>query len=128
MSVVAFCQEAPKAHMANVADLVDAYLARAHTAAISQRGLCEAFMNNRGWVRSPRSTGFSTTNSVPAWCASSNREHMRETTSFARLSSARCFAGRNRQPLISCLVRTGGGPPSFEVSELKNLEIENVPR
>ena len=47
-------------------------------------------------------------------------------TSLARTSSGRCFDGRKRHPSISVRVRTGGGPPSADEEDLKNLEIEKV--
>jgi len=83
-------------------------------------------MKRSGTETSPRSAGFSMMNSVPARWANMSRAHILLTTLLARSSSARCLDGRKRQPMISMRVRTGGGPPSGEVSERKNLEIEKV--
>ena len=65
-------------------------------------------------------------NSVPARWASTSSAHIRATTLLARSSSARCLDGMKRHPMISVRVRTGGGPPSGEVTDLKNLEMEKV--
>ena len=65
-------------------------------------------------------------NSVPARWASTSSAHIRATTLLARSSSARCLDGMKRHPMISMRVRTGGGPPSGEVADLKNLEMEKV--
>ena len=51
---------------------------------------------------------------------------MRATTLLARSSSARCLPDMKRRPMISRRVRTGGGPPSVEDLDSKNLEMENV--
>ena len=51
---------------------------------------------------------------------------MRPTMSFARSSSARCFVGMKRKPSMSVRLRTIGGPPSDEVADSKNREIEKV--